>query len=106
MPSKSPSDHPAIIEWLPTSARGTVTLPHSLSYVGLSRFEWDGPAWPDGAFRVVCQFDVPPSERTTGKSEARVRFLVEDAPHYRLHAGTCFQLYEGLTAVARIEVLW
>jgi hypothetical protein len=98
--------HSAILTWLPAEGRGTARRPHGLRYVGIARFDSDGPEWPEGAFSVVCEFDVPPSERDSDSSEARVRFVLPDAPGERLSPGTRFQLYEGSMSVAVVEVLW
>lgn len=98
--------HSAILTWLPAEVRGTAQRPHGLRYVGISRFDSDGPEWPDGAFSVVCEFEVPPSERNSDSSEATVRFLVPDAPQERLSPGVRFRLYQGTVAVAVVEVLW
>jgi hypothetical protein len=93
------AEHFAIVNWLRTFKNGELNLPHSLRYVGISRFDADGPQWPDGAYSVVCSFTEPPSEHGS-PIEAKVAFLVEDAPHERLAAGVRFRLYEGPGEVA------
>lgn len=95
------AEHLAIENWLRTSQNGELKLPHSLQYVGIGRFETDGPRWPDGAYSVVCSFTAPPSEHGS-PIEAKVAFLVENAPQERLAAGVKFRLYEGPYEVAAI----
>lgn len=73
--------------------------------MGISRFSEDGGGWPDGAWSVELHFDEPPPEQGSPESRARVRFLVDDAPHERLHQGVVFGLYEGPQKVADIEVV-
>ncbi len=99
------AEHLAIVNWLHTSKNGKLSLPHSLRYIGIGRFEEDGPGWPDGSYSVVCSFIEPPSEHGS-PIEAKVKFLVENAPHERLAPGVRFRLYEGPHEVAAIEVLW
>ena len=97
--------HTAIVRWLPATVRGRRDLPATLRYVGISRFPEDGDRWPDGAWSVELRFDEPPPEQGTQESSARVRFLVDEAPHNRLHRGAVFNLYEGPQRVADIEVV-
>lgn len=99
------TDHLGIVSWAHAKSNGHLGLPHSLRYVGIGRFDSDGPEWPDGAYNVVCTFSEPPSEHGS-PGEATVRFLVEDAPHERLAAGARFRLYEGPHEVAWVEILW
>lgn len=74
--------------------------------MALSRFAEDGAGWPDGAWSIEVFFDVPPPEQENpNSSDARVQFLMEDAPNERLSRGTWFTLYEGLQRVAEVEVL-
>ena len=56
------AEHLAIVNWVRSSRTGELSLPHSLQYTGISRFEDDGPGWPDGAYSIVCSFAEPPSE--------------------------------------------
>jgi hypothetical protein len=99
------AEHLAIVNWLRKNEDGGLVLPHSLQYVGLSRFPSDSHRWPEGAYRVVCSFAEPPSEHGS-PMEAKVQFLAEGGPEERLVAGTRFGLYEGLQEVASVEVLW
>ena len=94
----------AKVHWLPHSDRGTRRLPASLLYIGIGRFEEDGPAWPDGAWSIVCRFAEPPAEQGS-PSVARVRFMVDAAPHERLVPGRRFGLYEGRRQVAEVELV-
>jgi hypothetical protein len=93
----------ATVTWLPAAARGTAKLPATLRYVGLSRFphqQFDGSG---DIWSVVCRFPVPPAEQGN-PSVARVQFLVAEAPHEWLTPGARFELWEGPTAVAVVEV--
>lgn len=98
--------HAALIRWLPPSRRGRKGLPATLRYVALSRFLEDGKGWPDGAWSIEVRFDRPPPEQGSDEiSVGTVRFLVDDAPQARLHAGARFTLCEGLQEVAEVEVV-
>lgn len=98
--------HDARIYWSRPEVRGSAHLPPTLRYVALSRFPEDSPDWPDGSWSVEVLFDVPPPEQDhDAVSQGRVRFLMEDGPHERLHPGAHFSLYEGLQKVADVEVL-
>jgi hypothetical protein len=94
----------AKVQWFSSLLRGKHALPAGLRYIGIGRFAEDGPTWPDGAWSVLCRFDVPPAEQGN-PSTAHVSFLVDAAPHDRLAPGAKFELYEGPHAVASIEVL-
>lgn len=98
--------HRGRVKWLGPALRGKRALPPVRRYVGIGRFLEDGPAWPDGAWSVELFFEQPPPEQGSDvESEAQVRFLVGDAPHNRMRAGSRFELFEGPTKVADIEVL-
>ncbi len=97
--------HSATVHWLSPELRGRRDLPATLRYVGISRFPEDGDEWPDGAWSVELRFEQPPPEQGTEASQARVGFLVDEAPQQRLHRGTRFGLYEGPQKVADIDVL-
>lgn len=99
------TNHLAILTWLATGPSGALRLPSGLQYIGIGRFADDGPEWPDGAFSVVCRFDTPPAEHGS-PIQARVHFLVDQAPHERIAPGVRFEVYEGLLRVAAVEVLW
>jgi hypothetical protein len=49
--------------------------------------------------------EPPPEQGAADVSIGRVRFLVEEAPQERMHSGVRFQLYEGPTFVAEVEVI-
>lgn len=98
--------HDVRVYWRSPEERGKRALPPTLRYVGLSRFPEDSDAWPDEAWSVELRFDQPPPEQPTGTpSYGRVRFLVDDAPRERLHSGARFELYEGPTCVADVEIV-
>lgn len=99
------TDHLAIVTWLATGPSGALHLPDSLQVIGIGRFADDGPEWPDGSWRVVCRFDTPPSEHGS-PIQARVHFLMDQAPHERIAPGVRFDVCEGRQVVAAVEVLW
>lgn len=94
---------PAKVIWLSASEGGRSALPESRRYVTISRFADDGPNWPDGAWSVVIDFENAPSEQGS-PSVGEASFLMENAPHERLHPGQRFELYEGLKRVAVVEL--
>ena len=97
--------HSALIHWLSPAERGRADLPPTLRYVGISRFS-DDENWLDGAWSVELRFDQPPPEQASSEvSRGRVRFLVDEAPMERLHAGVWFGLFEGPQKVADVQVI-
>jgi len=98
--------HQARIRWSSAAERGRPDLPATLRYVGLSRFAEDAADWPNGAWSVELTFDEPPPEQGNSRvSEGYVRFLFDEAPQERLARGVRFDLFEGLTQVAQVEVV-
>jgi hypothetical protein len=54
---------------------------------------------------LVCSFDTVPAEQGN-PSFARVRFMVENAPHELLRPGVTLQLFERATqAYATVQIL-
>jgi hypothetical protein len=96
--------HNAKVYWQTAEEGGRTSLPTSGRYVNIARFPEDGTTWPDGAWSVVLEFETPPSQQGA-TSVGTVRFLAEDAPHDRLHAGRRFEVYEGTRHTASVEVL-
>jgi len=94
---------PAKVIWLSASEGGRAGLPETHRYVTISRFADDGPNWPDGAWSVVLDFRITPSEQGS-PSLGDASFLMNSAPHERLHPGQRFDLYEGLRRVAVVEL--
>ena len=97
-----PSEHRARIRW--SASRAQRGLPDTVRYVHAIRFTEDPPPWPDESWSLVCVFDTPPSQQGN-PSIARVRFLVDAAPHDRLKPGVKCWLFEGPTQAAAIEVI-
>ena len=94
----------ARVHWVPPEKGGRMTLPTGKQYATVSRFPEDGEAWLQEAWSVVLEFDEPPV--TQGNpSIARARFLVASAPVDRLQPGRAFELYEGKTRVATVEII-
>lgn len=75
--------------------------------VALSRFDEDGPAWPDGAWSIVLFFEQPPVEQVGRDAmEAKVAFAFQEAPQERMHPGARFGVYYGgRKKIADVEVL-
>lgn len=98
--------HRALVHWRSSSERGKHGLPPTLTYRGLSRFDEMTEADSEDAWSVELHFDVPPPEQADQHiSVGRVRFLFDEAPQSRLRPGVRFQLFEGPTHVADVEVL-
>ncbi len=69
------------------------------------------PAWLEGGrltddgWSLICTFDTPPSEQGN-PSAARVRWLMENAPHEWLKPGASLRLFERAAAdSATVEIL-
>lgn len=98
--------HAALVHWLTPGERQRKALPATRRFIALSRFEEDGPQWPDGAWSIEVLFEQPPAEQGDNRpSNASVRFAFDTAPQARLRAGARFGLYEGLHRVADVDVL-
>jgi len=92
------------VDWTPPEQGGRATPVGGPRYVAISRFDDDGPNWPDGAWSVVLEF---PQGTDPGSSPVIVNahFLMEDAPHERLRPGATFTLHEGRKEVGRVHVV-
>jgi hypothetical protein len=98
--------HRAIVEWEPPTVRGKQSLPPTSVYRAASRFPQNAHEWPSGSWTVEVKFEVPPPEQINQTiSQGTIRFMMEDAPHERLHEGATCELFEGLLRVARVSVL-
>ena len=95
-------EHPARITW--SARHADVGL--------LAGAETIDPAWfsdatskVDDGWSLACRFETPP--RIQGNpSVGRVHFLVPDAPHEHLRAGTVLRLFERATGeLATVEIL-
>lgn len=93
----------AIIRWVPASRGGRRQPPSpATGYCCVPRFE-DDPSFASGAWSL----------RIVGASEmngpdvidAKVSFVMPDAPHELLHEGCRFELMEGPKVVAKGVVL-
>jgi hypothetical protein len=70
------------------------------------------PAWLEDAeplkgdgWTLMCRFERPPVQQGN-PSAARVRFLVDEAPHDQLKPGTSLRLFErGTKGLATVEIL-
>jgi hypothetical protein len=90
----------AHIHWLSEAEGGRKNLPTSLRYTTVARFS-SQKEWPNNAWSIVAEF----SELPTFDSAARVKFLVDEAPHELLQTGATFELLEGHKVVATVQVL-
>lgn len=94
--------HSAWIYW--SAEQGMRGLPNRSQTVDPAWFDDAAPGREEG-WSLVCEFDPPPSEQGD-PTEARVRFLVPDAPHDRLRPGVRLRLFERATQqCATIEIL-
>ena len=94
-------EHTARIFWSDQQiAKGLPDIAHTTDLSGFP----DDPAGPE-AWSLMCRFEVSP--RAQGSpSLAKVRFLVEAAPHERLIPGAKLKLFErGTHAHAKVEIL-
>lgn len=92
------------VTWLAPEQGGRRTPMTEHRYVTISRFDEDGPGWPDGAWSVVLEF-APSVDPAISPAAAEASFLMEGAPHDRLRRGTTFTLHEGRREVAQVRVL-
>lgn len=92
----------AFISWVPADEGGRSRPPSGPTYSTLVRFEEDS-SWPKEAWSLVVRFLKP--IRGGRYLHANVQFLVDDAPHHLLHAGSRFELFEGHKRVAKGVVL-
>ena len=60
---------------------------------------------PDAAWSVVFSMKTPPVEQGLETFVDEVRFLVDDAPHYLLSAGSRFPYFDGGNIIGECEVL-
>jgi hypothetical protein len=90
----------ASIHWLTEAEGGRNQLPTSLCYSTVARFSQQ-KNWPDQAWSIVAEFNELPTITST----ARVRFLVDNAPHDLLRSGATFELLEGHKVVATVQVI-
>src|SRR5437763_14866771 len=93
----------AIIRWVPPSRGGRQAPPSpSVGYTCPPRFESD-PNQARGAWslRIVAAVELRGAEVI----DARVRFVMDQAPHDLLTEGERFELMEGRLVVAKCVVL-
>ena len=94
--------HSALIYW--SAEQGRRGLPTTSRTVDPAWFE-DGESGRQEGWSLVCEFDAPPSEQGD-PSQARVRFLIPDAPHDRLRPGVRLRLFERASQqCATVEIL-
>ncbi len=94
-------EHTARITWSDELVRrGLPTVTHSIDSSWLE----SDPKGADG-WSLVCRFDIPPREQGN-PSIARIRFLVDEAPHDGLQPGRYLRLFERWTqGFARVEII-
>ena len=92
----------AMISWISPQDGGRSRPPSGPTYSTLARFEEDR-RWPDESWSLWVEFEK--SFRDSRLLLAKVRFLVDEAPHCLLHEGSRFELYEGAKRVAKGVIL-
>jgi hypothetical protein len=93
----------AIIRWVPAARGGrNAPPPDAVGYTCPPQFESD-PAGTRGSWslRIVSAVQL----RGPEVIDARVRFVVDEAPHDLLREGERFELMEGRKVVAKCVVL-
>ena len=96
------AEHRALIHW--SAAQVERGLPETAELIDPAWFDGEPPN-VDEAWSLVCHFDSPPASQGS-PSAARVHFIMEAAPHDRLHAGASLRLFErGTAKYARVEIL-
>jgi len=78
-------------------------IPAGTRYSTVAKFAEDENSWTKEAWSILIEFDRSPAEQGN-PSEGIARFLVDDAPHQRLVPGVTFELYEGQSKVAKVEI--
>lgn len=76
-------------------------MPTGLKYITVAKFDEN---WMEDAWSVVLEFESPPSVQGN-PSVGCARFLMPNAPYEKLESGIRFELYEGATLTARVEVV-
>lgn len=79
-------------------------LPNTLRYVTVAKFEEDKDTWDKEAWSIELDFVVSPAQQGN-PSRGTARFLMENGPVERLTKGKRFEMYEGKTKVAEIEII-
>jgi hypothetical protein len=88
----------ARIRWLTAEEGGRRRLPTGEIYSAVARFDDPAGDWTTDAWSVVLRFE--------GSTEqAEVSFLVPTAPRHLIVPGARFEIFEGTTKVAEVEVL-
>ena len=90
-----------IVTWLASKA---AVLPHGHQYITVAKFEEDKDTWEKEAWSIVLEFSEIPAKQGN-PSRGTARFLVENAPIERLVSGKKFEMYEGKTKVAEVEIV-
>lgn len=75
-------------------------LPAGLQYITVAKFDED---WEKDAWSIVLEFEKSPSAQGN-PSLGYAKFLMPNAPKEKLSPGAEFELYEGKSLVAKIQV--
>ncbi|MEQ1561066.1 MAG: hypothetical protein ABL933_19310 [Methyloglobulus sp.] len=89
------------VTWLASKA---VALPHCHQYITVAKFQEDKEFWEKEAWSIVLEFNTSPAKQGN-PCLGTARFLVENAPVERLIRGKKFEMHEGKTKVAEIEII-
>ena len=96
------TEHRALVTWSAEQVRQG--LPQISETIDPAWFDDAAPKKGDG-WSLVCRFDPSPLQQGN-PSAARVRFMVDEAPHERLRPGISLRLFErGTRGLATVEIL-
>lgn len=80
-----------------------LSLPSGKQYITVAKFSED-IHWKNDAWSIILEFIVSP-DKQGNPSEGSAHFLMPNAPLERLKVGSNFELYEGNSLVAKVEVI-
>ena len=96
------TEHTARITW--SSEQVRLGLPSVTSSIDPVWLNDDGARSTEG-WSLICAFGAPPIEQGN-PSLARVRFMMDGAPHESLSPGTVLRMFERATGqLASVEIL-
>ena len=78
-------------------------LPAGKKYITVAKFSEDLD-WENGAWSIVLEFKTAPKEQGN-PCNGSAHFLMPNAPWERLKIGNKFELYEGDSLVASVEIV-
>lgn len=75
-------------------------LPTGLQYITVAKFD---EGWEKDAWSIVLEFEKPPSIQGN-PSLGYAKFLMPNAPKEKLSSGVEFELCEGSSLVAKVQI--